>query len=490
MIGLRIGAICRSRWVRSLPSFAVALLLGLAILQSLRHGLARAASDASGSSCIAASSATGVMQSFPLNATVHVEQALPPIGNVAACSLGVVPYSYAYAQIALVQWDPLTLAPDPTTVALRTQNYNASQLQYNQTQLTLLTPIVTRSIPGVAEPPRMTIAAQVWEADYWNQLRVYYAPDGPTAFAAAQQVTAPSNARIALPGAHPVLAVQLCDGGDAAQALKVVQAVMTTSAKLDTSAYEVAQRFRVPAATTLRWVELAGAAGAYRGGPDFGSIAILEGQNLPTLGVQLPTPMVEALMSKYDFHDYAGRGVSEWFTHFPFDHTIALLPNHDYWLVARVDHDYWLHARALTGAEDTNWMSGVGPTVKRNAPGTPFVPLSERALAFRLIGEPILAVDAPARTPAGSLLRLGASPNPSRGPVTLAWSGAHGALSIDVLDARGRRVQHGDAASSGSGRWMFEGVNADGRPLPAGLYCVRASDASGQRALQRVVLVR
>lgn len=478
------------RWSRSVPALGVALLLSLAIVQSLRQGTARAASKASGTSCLVTTTATGSMQIFPLTTTTYVEQPLPPIGNVAACSLSV-PYNYyAFAQLALVQWDPTALAPDPNTVALRTQNYNPSQLQYNHARAALPAPIVTRSIPGVAEPPRGTIAVQWRETDYWDQLDVYYDPDGPTAFGVAQQVTAPSGDRSPLPGAHPVLSVELCDGGDAAQALKVVQAVMTTNALLDTSAYEIAQRFRVPTATTVRWVELAGAAGAARGAADYGSIAILEGQNLPTLGTQLPAAMVEARMSKLDFHDLLGNGISEWFTHFAFDHTIALLPNHDYWLVARVDHDYWLHARALTGTENADFTGGIGPTVQRAAPGAPFTAVSNRALAFRVIGEPILAVDAPAPSPAGSMLRLGATPNPSRGPVTLAWSGAKGPLAIDVLDARGRRVQHADVPGAGSGRWVFRGFGADDRPLPAGLYFVRASDASGQRALQRVVLVR
>lgn len=60
-----------------------------------------------------------------------------------------MPYPYyAFGQLALVQWDPIALAPDPTTVALRTQNYNPSQLQYNHARMSLPTPIVTRSIPG------------------------------------------------------------------------------------------------------------------------------------------------------------------------------------------------------------------------------------------------------------------------------------------------------------------------------------------------------
>lgn len=477
------------RLLRLVPAVLVAALLALALFQNSRRGTAHASSPLSGPACTTQFEQTNGPFLFGIDPTRFVEQPLPAIGNLTACSLGLQQPPYTNARMDLVQWDPIALAPDPTTVALRTRSFSASDLQFNHAREDFVVPLVVRTIPRVAEPPRGTIAMQFRQTGMYGSMNVHYDVAGPSTYPSAYQVAAPAT-RTSLPGWHPVLSIGLCGGDAATQALRVVQSVMTTDFIFDTTAYEIAQRFRVPTATTLRWVELAGAGGPFRG-PflEFGNIAIHEGQNMPTPSVQLPPPMVEAPMSTAYFLEYSTL-VSRWFTHYAFDHTIALLPDHDYWLVARVNHDYSLHMRSLTGTETEDFTRAIGPSYHRSEPNTPFSTIGNKALAFRLIGEPILPVEVSPAAPRGSVLRLGASTNPARGPVWLSWSGAKGRLSIDVLDARGRRVDHADIETLGAGRWLFRGVGPDARPLPAGLYFVRATDRSDQRASERVVLVR
>lgn len=476
------------RWSRSFPALGVALLLSLTAAQSLRQGTARASNQMSGPQCAYQFEQTGGESVFAVNTTFAVEQPLPAIGNVAACSLGMEPPSYALASLDLIQWDPVTMAPDPTTVTLRTFAFNGSELMYNHARADYTTPLVVRAIPRVAEPPRSTVAVRFGAQSYGQNIYVKYDQTGSPDYGSANQLVLPSL-RAPLPGAHPVLSIGVCGGDEALQSLRVVQSVMRTDFVLDTTTYEIAQRFRVPVATTVRWVELAASAGPNRYPLELGRLAILEGQNMTAPSTQLPTPMVEATLSTAYFNStYSGS--RSWFTHFAFDHTIALLPDHDYWIVARGDHDYSFLMRNLTGTESADFTSGVGPAYRRIEPNTPFARFENKVLAFRMIGEPLLAVDAPSVTPRGSVLRLGASPNPSRGPVMLSWSGAKGRIEIEVLDARGRRVQRAEVDGAAAGQWLFRGIAEDGRLLPAGLYFVRASDVTDQRAIQRVALVR
>ncbi|MEO5987412.1 MAG: hypothetical protein ABIU54_09345 [Candidatus Eisenbacteria bacterium] len=475
-----------NRWSHILPALGVGALLSLELLQPSPRGAAQASSPLGGPNCTIQFEQTNGPSLFALNEYLFVEQPLPAIGNIAACSLGMPRPAYNFATMDIVQWDPNTLSPDPTTAALRTRAFNASELDYNHARADFLNPVVVRTIPGVAEPPRSTVAMQFRQIYSYGNISVQYDPAGQSTYPTAFQVT---STRTPLPGSHPVLSVGLCGGDAGTQGFRVVQSVMTTDFVIDTATYEIAQRFRVPAATTVRWVELAGGSGPYRGPYlENGNIAVYEGQNMPTPTTQLPAPMVEAKMSTAYFAPYAQPSV--WFTHFAFDHTIALLPDHDYWIIARGDHDYSFRMRNLNGAESADFTRGIGPVHRRTDPNDPFTPIANKALSFRLIGEPILPVVVSPITPRGAALRLGASPNPAHGPVMLSWSGAKDGLAIDVLDARGRRVDHAELETAGAGRWLFRGVGSDGRPLPSGLYFVRATDRSDQRALERVVLVR
>ena len=85
---------------------------------------------------------------------------------------------------------------------------------------------------------------------------------------------------------------------------------------------------------------------------------------------------------------------------------------------------------------------------------------------------------------------LRAFPNPSSGRIFLAPSGADpaGRALLEVFDLRGRRlVRRGVDANQGN--WLWDGRNAAGRPLPAGVY-LAAVQQGGKRAVTRITLTR
>jgi choice-of-anchor B domain-containing protein len=97
--------------------------------------------------------------------------------------------------------------------------------------------------------------------------------------------------------------------------------------------------------------------------------------------------------------------------------------------------------------------------------------------------------------PAGAprALRLGPPrPNPARGAVSVALELPRaGEVRVVVLDAFGRRVRtlHRGAAPAGTLPLTWDGADERGRPLPAGLYFVRATSA-GESAAARLVRVQ
>lgn len=101
--------------------------------------------------------------------------------------------------------------------------------------------------------------------------------------------------------------------------------------------------------------------------------------------------------------------------------------------------------------------------------------------------------------PAGSgpdALALAApSPNPSSGPVALAMETADPSpVSILIVDAAGRRVRQATLAGGFTGRqtWTWDGRTDAGAMAPAGVYRVRATNASGgtSRTLVRIASAR
>ncbi len=89
-------------------------------------------------------------------------------------------------------------------------------------------------------------------------------------------------------------------------------------------------------------------------------------------------------------------------------------------------------------------------------------------------------------------LRIRAEPNPARGPVALSLASPRdGVQDVDVLDLSGRMVRRLSAGwqPRGSRQLAWDGADADGARVPAGVYLVRLR-ASGLLALARVAMIR
>src|SRR5262245_61022818 len=157
----------------------------------------------------------------------RVEQPLPAGMSVAACSLGVrgAPVDSSggmtFVRVELWDWDSGALAPDPDAIALRRLVFGGFIPQFS-----LVPPVVTSSVPGVAEPPKPQVSIRVaWSPD--TSLDVYFTPDGPAERPAAVELTS-AGTYAPLPGPHPVLAHFVCDGDTGLAALRIVQSVSRT----------------------------------------------------------------------------------------------------------------------------------------------------------------------------------------------------------------------------------------------------------------------
>jgi hypothetical protein len=77
---------------------------------------------------------------------------------------------------------------------------------------------------------------------------------------------------------------------------------------------------------------------------------------------------------------------------------------------------------------------------------------------------------------AAAALRLEVSPNPARGPATLAWTNpVAGSVTLDVLDVAGRRVARLLSGASGAGaqRATWDGRGVRGARVAPGVYLAR-----------------
>ncbi len=476
----------KRRWRRLVPIIAVAaLLVATALLPSRR---ARARTESAAAVATTYTNCDVVVQTGGHGATVGivngagVVQPLRTDMNASACSLEVMPYALNYASMDLVEWDPLALAPDPTTVTLRSRGFDASSVYYGQVHTVWAPPLVTRQAPRLAEPPRGTVALELW-ADHTggSTLGVQYQTEGPPDVPIAY-LAAVTGSHAPLLGAHAVLSHGVCGGDSTLQALRVVQCVRTVDALLDSNYYEVMQRFRVPVEARLRWAELAFGAVSPRSPLVFGRVAILDAAPDGPPPALLPPELVGAALGSVL--------TGAWNTHYDFDHIITLEPDHDYWLLARTAHDYGLYTHYRDGSEGPDYVAAIGGLYTRVKPDLGFSEQVGSTLCFKLIGEPTGVASVPDPAPAPLGLRLGITPNPARGAVLVRWSGASGALRFEVLDARGRRVAAGAEGTGTSGSWTWNAARSEGSALPAGIYFVRATDAAGHAAAARVALVR
>jgi hypothetical protein len=341
--------------------------------------------------------------------------------------------------------------------------------------------VILRTIAGLAEPPRSTTAVEFFVTSS-DDAQVGYNSNEPGP--APTMISIPQTGpRTPVAGSHAVMSHSICGGDEALQALRVVQSVMTTNTVLDTANLEYIQKFRVPEDCILHWVELAFPLNnVYTAGDGQLSIYDAEGQGTPPQ--VYGTPLASAGF-------YASYGSpATWQSHFDFSSFPGLVRDHDYWLVVNNSRHFPVYAKNLNGSESADFTSRIGPLFRRPGEGAGAVTMPNRALDFRLIAEPAVTTGVLPPTPGRGDLRLAVTPNPSRGAARVRWTGAAGALRIDVLDARGRRVAHAENAPGDRGQWVWNGRDDAGRALPAAVYFLRATDDAGRVATGRVVWVR
>ncbi len=486
-------------WLRVLPALAVFELLGLAATAPRPSTIGVAPPSQFYPPCdvFAFAGSGDSVIAFPADA--GITQPLPPGIAAVSCSLQVLATGYSFARVLLRQWDPATLAPDLQTVALRTQWLDPSSMVYSGNRaprVTFVPPVVTRSLAGVADPPRLTTAFEIisrFSADFLAS----FDPAGDSRMPPASVLHA-DGTRAPLPGAHPVYAHAVCTGDDDLKQLRIAQSVMRADTLPLSAVAAYAQRFRVPEAVELRWIELAMNTGnypIYPTRPDtavapprmpllYPIVGIIDGGEMAAPGATMPATLVEAAVNIY-----VGADRPIWVSNVALDNTVRLQPGHDYWLYVRDAGAGTLRFQLarLTGGESADFRAGIGPYFERDATSGEWQVQPDRALSFRLIGKPLPAVPAPPPGQRGDL-RLRVAPNPSLGIITADWSGAVGPVRLEVFDARGRRVATGAGGAAGAGQ--FARTDRGGQALPAGVYFVHARDTAGGHVVQRVVLLR
>lgn len=415
-----------------------------------------------------------------------VVQPLGDIGNVARCSLAVIPSGYIGARCELVGWNPATLAPDPTTLALRTFGFAVTDRVYPVYRWDVFPQVITRALPQVAEPPAATTALTFRLVGLNGTMTFVYDANGDPVVPVTYRVPVGGPAA-PLGSPHAVTTHTFCGGDEFLQSLYVVQSVMTTSTTMPSSSVEFIQKFRLPVAATIQWAEFGLGPVVPDGTIQPGRIRIMDavGQAeppLPCAEPPCPAPLLDAVFYPSD--------VNTWSSHLDLVSFPLLQANHDYWLVMTTNRDYAPYVKILTGAESPYFTTTIGPLFARATMGAAAAAVPGRALNFRLIGVPHGTVGVEPAVSVRGGLSLAVAPNPSRGAAVVTWSGARDDVRFEVLDARGRRVASGSAGAGGTSRWTWNGRGDDGIALPAGMYFVRARDAAGRLASTRVSLVR
>src|SRR5262249_27286015 len=170
--GVEIGTVNPRALLRFIPALLATLWTALA---SAPAGPVRATGAGAGSPALN-SACDQVLQSSSggtwawINPGGGFTQPLGVQANAAACSLTFQWYLDDDGIFRVYQWNPQTLAPDPTTVALRSISFSPSQLQFNHMKVTFYPPVVTRKGEHLAEPPGDMIALDFQVGPYlWEQ---------------------------------------------------------------------------------------------------------------------------------------------------------------------------------------------------------------------------------------------------------------------------------------------------------------------------------
>lgn len=430
--------------------------------------------------CPAPESFAGVDTFATVSTVAGVRQPFDGSATVAACSLAVAYAYYSHGQLSVLAWDPLALVPDASTIALWTRHYDPSQLHLSHVAATFEGGLVVTTVAGVAERPRTSLVLDYRSADPFNPQRVYYDSSAPAGVPRAHVYTTDGSGYAPLAGPRPALGAAFCTADGDLAAERILQSVVTTSQSWTTPPWAIAQKFRVPLRGELHRVRLACDANAYF--PYTAGVLDV----FDAAGQEAPPAVWGAPLMHTTFLNYMGLERA-WAGHYAFDQFATLEPGHDYWLVVTTVNEIPLYGRALTGSEGPDFTAGVGPLFTQAANGGAWEPVSDRVLSFQLVGRPdpaALAVP-PVRPQA---FALAVEPNPAPGAALVRWDGARGALEVEVLDVRGRRVARASGVAGGT--WLWRGTREDGSALPAGVYFVRGHDRTGASSVARIVLVR
>ncbi len=429
----------------------------------------------------ATSAVAGANSVYSIQSSTGVRQPFDLPVSAAACSLAL-DYAWSAADAKLVVWDPLTLAPNPNIVALRTGSYNTSVMTVNHLRVDYSPPLVTGSVPHVAEPLPTSVAFDFWLSSAFATQNVHYWPDGPVGMPRAIAYDG-QGASLPMVGTHPVLGLGVCPPEGAEAELRNLQSVVTTSAWPSLNYHDYLQKFRVPQRCELWSVEIPTGVN-YMANVGQGHIAVFEASGQPDPPAAIPTPaLAEANFFYYHFQP-------GWESHYAFAAHPVLEPGRDYWLWVYTGFTYNIGLKSKTGGESVDFHDDIGPTYTRQGPYVNWDPWAGFAMNFRLVGRPLApSVSVPPSAPARGL-HLRIEPNPATSLALVRWAGAAGGgASFDVLDARGRRVARHDGAGE-AGTWAWRGATDGGVPLPAGIYFVRAVDRDGVVSTARIALVR
>jgi len=475
--------------IRALPALFVTLLLAAALIApGHRAGAGGPGTELDALSypvCtpIQLAGDQGETGNVPISPGNGIVQPLGSLPNMASVILDVLPSPQAAKQLELVYWNPQTLMPDARTVQIRSRSFWATYMAINTSRFDFSPPLITRVLPGVAEPPPTETAVQyrLLSGSTWSETgRV--SVEGPAGIPIGMGIL--GSQYLPMGGAHPVFVHSVCGGDENLQSHFVAQSVIKTDASAPRGNAQYIQKFRVPQTVSLRWVEYV--LKSYAAIPPssyYGTILIAdaEGQSQPPQ--QYVTQVATANFT-------VSVNMPGWATHFDFTNQPQLQANHDYWLVMTTNGEYELGARQVTGTESPYFMNGIGPLFVRPTAASAAVSMPDRVLNFQIIGVPLANVGVEEEIRRPSSFALSVAPNPVRGSALVTWNGARGDLRFEVLDARGRRVSSGAAGIGETGRWTWSGTGDDGHALPAGVYFVRARDGVGRNASTRVSLVR
>jgi len=468
---------------RAWPALATLALFALAAAAPAPHRTGPAPPSQAAATCDPFSQSGPGASEHVFDFPSGIRQPLPPGIPVAACSVRVDGSGWTYANVNVYEWDPDALLPDAATCALRSAFCTPSDMNYYTSNRvpsqTFVPPIITRSLPGVADKPREHL---VFEERPTNNFfhyshKGFYQPEGDAGMPAAMTIGT-GGASVALPGTHPVMAYALCDGGEALEELRILQCVRRTDSGAPAGMYEYLQRFRVPEAVEVHWVELAANEGT-PWPPSPTIVGIVDATGMAEPPATLPAAFAEAPFAAY-FGDQTG---PRWVAPADFDHTFELLPGRDYWLSVRNASAYLFRTHTLTATENAQFTYAIGAFHHRASTSGPWTLNAGQALSFKLIGR---SQSSPLSVAPRTGFLLNVTPNPSRAAPEAEWSGATGPVRLEVFDARGRRVASNTGGAAG--RWVIAARGAG--PLESGVYFVRARDSEGARADERLVIVR